>query len=340
MEEILATHPILIEEGLTLLGRQVSVGRLRVDLLFRGRFGDTLIVELKRGTIRREHVGQIMEYSGSLYNGKPVRLMLIGNRVPPSFQRSLEYHGIEWRELSEEKLLRFLEANDKPLLKKLGGEKLTTILTKPPAIVDRGRLVSKVDLDKTFQAFRAMKHFVAGEGITEESLESWHQIRIKAKEKYAMLFSQPCLRELTREDFESFLYFRNNRSWTNLYRRCKEAANKIGDLRKAIAYLQNESIDVRVRINSVLRGGSYYIRGMGKNLATAILHVCDREDKYGVWNNRTEGGLQKLGRLPRRTYNKGEFYYRINVELNRLKKELDTDLIIVDSFVWYVDKFR
>ena len=100
LEEILSSHPILIEEGLTLLGKQVSVGRLRVDLLFRDRFGDTLVVELKRGVIKREHVGQIMEYSGSLYEGKPVRLMLVGSRVPPSFKRSLEYHGIEWRELS------------------------------------------------------------------------------------------------------------------------------------------------------------------------------------------------------------------------------------------------
>lgn len=95
LEEVLAGHPILIEEGLTLLGRQVSVGKLRVDLLFRDRFGDTLIIELKRGTKRREHVGQIMGYSRSLYDGKPVRLMLVGSRVSPSFQRSLKYHGIE-----------------------------------------------------------------------------------------------------------------------------------------------------------------------------------------------------------------------------------------------------
>lgn len=197
-----------------------------------------------------------------------------------------------------------------------------------------------MDLDKILQAFKASFPLSAGEGITEESLESWHQIRIKTKEKYAILFSQPRLKELTREDFESFLYYKNNRSWTNLYRRGKEAAYKIEDLKKVIAYIQNESIDIKVRINSVLQGGSYYVRGMGKNLATAILHICDREDKYGVWNNRTEGGLQKLGRLPRRTYNKGEFYYMINTELNRLKKELDTDLIIVDSFMWFVDKFR
>jgi hypothetical protein len=339
LEEILASHTILIEEGLSLLGRQVSIGNLRVDLLFRDRFGDTLIVEVKRGTIRREHVGQIMEYLGSIYDGKPVRPMLIGNRVPISFQRSLEYHGIEWREMSEERLIQFLEANDKALLGRLRGERPIGMQTKP-IVVDKSRPVSKMDLDEILQAFKASFPLSAGEGITEESLESWHQIRIKTKEKYAMLFSQPHLKELTKEDFESFLYYKNNRAWTNLYRRGKEAANRIVDLKRAILYLQNESIDIRVRINSILQGGSYYVRGMGKNLTTAILHICDREDKYGVWNNRTEGGLQKLGRLPRRTYNKGEFYYMINTELNRLKKELDTDLIIVDSFMWFVDKFR
>jgi hypothetical protein len=338
-EKILARHPILIEDGLTLLGRQVSVGSLRVDLLFRDRFGDILIVELKKGVIRREHVGQIMEYSGSLYDGKPVRLMLVGSRVPPSFQRSLEYHGIEWRELSEEKLLQFIEANNKPLLKSIGAERPTIIPMKPPTIEYNGKPISKDELEKVFQAFKTIKHFDAGR-ITEISLESWYQARIKAKEKYAALFSQPHLNNLTREDFDSFLYYRNNRSWTNLYRRGKEVANNINRLKKVLAYLQDESIDIRVRINSALRGGSYHVKGVGKNLATAILHVCDQEDKYGLWNNRTEGALQKLGRLPRRTYNKGEFYSRINVELNKLKEELDTDLVIVDSFMWYVDKFR
>jgi hypothetical protein len=341
LEGILAKHPILIEEGLTLLGRQFSVGRLRVDLLFKDRFGDNLIVELKKGTIRREHVGQIMEYSGSLIEGKPVRLMLIGNRVPPSFQRSLEYHGIEWREIRKEKLLQFLEANDQDLLRRLREERSITLPAEHiERARDRTRPPSKVDLNEMMNDFKASFPLCAGEGITEESLESWHQIRKKAKEKYATLFSQPKLKGLTREDFESFLYYGNNRSWTNLYRRGKEAAYKIKALKQAIAFIQNESIDIKVRINSVLRGGSYHVRGVGKNLATAILHVCDKRDEYGVWNNRTEGGLEKLGRLPRKTYNKGEFYSRINAELNRLKKELKTDLIVVDSLMWYVDKLR
>ena len=85
--------------------------------------------------------------------------------------------------------------------------------------------------------------------ITEESLESWHQLRLKAKEKYAILFSQPHLKDLTKEDFESFLYFRNNRAWTGLYRRGVEATSNIGDLKKTIAYLQDESFDIKVRID-------------------------------------------------------------------------------------------
>ncbi|MFH0748720.1 MAG: endonuclease NucS domain-containing protein [Candidatus Bathyarchaeota archaeon] len=325
IEDILVRHSALIEDGLTLLGRQVWVGKLRVDLLFRDGMGDVLVVEVKKGVIKREHVGQIMQYFGSIYNGKPVRLMLIGNRVPPAFRSSLEYHGIEWRELNEETLRQFEEI------------KPSSIQIEPPKPDDTTKPVSPTDLSKTLHAFRISFPLIVGEGITEESLEGWHRARRKAKEQYARLFSQPYLKVLTKEDFESFLYFRNNRASTNLYRRGKEATDKMGDLKKTIAYLQNESIDIKVRINSVL-GGSYYVRGIGKNLATAILHVCDKDDKYGVWNTRTEGGLQKLGRLPRKTYNQGEFYYSINMELNRLKKELNTDLIIIDSFMWYVDK--
>ncbi len=197
-----------------------------------------------------------------------------------------------------------------------------------------------MDLEETFRDFKAIKNFIAGDGIIEKNIESWRQIRKNTKEKYAILFSQPHLKDLTREEFESFLYYKNNRSWTTLYRRGKEAASKIEDLKKTIAYLQDEDIDIRIRINSVLRGGDYYVRGIGKNIATAILLVCDKEDKYGLWNNRTEGGLEKIGRLPRRTYNKGEFYFRINSELNKLKKQLDTDLIMIDMFMWYIDKFR
>lgn len=129
MEEIIAKHPEIIEDGLTLLGRQVSVGHLRADLLFRDKFGDTLVVELKKGNIKREHVGQIMEYSGTLYEQRPVRLMLVGNRVPPSFRRSLEYHGIEWREMTNRNYIEYLKDKDPELLEHLQTRHLQPIIS-------------------------------------------------------------------------------------------------------------------------------------------------------------------------------------------------------------------
>lgn len=155
MEEIVSKHPELIEEGLVLVGRQESLGDMRVDLLFKDRFGETLVVELKRGAIKREHVGQAMEYFGTLYDGKPVRLMLVGNRVPPSFQRSLEYHGIEWRELNEEKLLHFLEVNDQPLLEKLGRARTATIPATPPESYEKYSL-SKLSQQAVTKVLKAI----------------------------------------------------------------------------------------------------------------------------------------------------------------------------------------
>jgi hypothetical protein len=90
----------------------------------------------------------------------------------------LEYYGIEWRELSEEKLLRFPEAS-KASLKNLGEGKSTTTPTKPPTIEDKDRPLSKEKIDEILQAFKAKFPLAAREGITEESLESWHQTRIK-----------------------------------------------------------------------------------------------------------------------------------------------------------------
>jgi len=344
MEEIIAKYPVLIEDQLTLLGRQVSLGNLRVDLLFRDRLGDTLVVELKKGVIKREHIGQIMEYSGTLYDEKPVRLMLVGNRVPQSFRRSLEYHGIEWREITQERFTQFLRQNDRPLLERLQKVRPSVVIykLKPHKLSKRGmKEVSpprRMDVKKAFQNFSAMRYFVAGEGIVEESVDSWQRARKEAKEKYANLFSLENLENLTAEDFGSFLYFRNNRSWTNLYRRGLEATSNMSYLKRALKLLQDESVDLRTRINLILHGGNYHVKGMGKNIVTAILHVCDKRDRYGVWNGPTEGALKKLGRLPRRTYNKGEYYFRINTELNQLKKELKTDLIIVDSFIWHINK--
>ena len=110
-ENILVKYPELIEEGLLIKGRQVNINGKFVDLIFQDRHGQQLIVEIKKGTIKRENLGQLMDYEGHyLSKSNPtVRVMLIGNRVPPNFRNSLEHHGFEWREIDLFFLREFLE---------------------------------------------------------------------------------------------------------------------------------------------------------------------------------------------------------------------------------------
>ncbi len=186
----------------------------------------------------------------------------------------------------------------------------------------------KRNLQRLFNAANKMNDPITGSPVLE-----WYERRRAAKEKFGLLFNSANLQKLSKDDFISFLYFENNQSWSGLYRRGTAAAEHINELKKAIAYLQDESVDIKTRINEVL-AGKLAVKGMGKNLATAILHVCDNEDKYGVWNNMAEGTLELLGLLPKMTTNRGDAYSRINEVLNNIKRELNTDLMHVDCFMY------
>jgi len=190
-----------------------------------------------------------------------------------------------------------------------------------------------------FRNFTGMKNFEAGEGIIEESVDTWMAERKRAKTRYCEMFKLENIGMMTENDFTSFLYFRNNRAWTMLYRQGLQLTKGMDKLRRTIAHLQDESIDIAIRIRDVLRGGDLHIRGFGKNIATGILHICDKEDRYGVWNNRTEEGLKRINKKPRISQDFGLCYIRINNELLKLKNELHTDLEMIDGFIWYLSKF-
>jgi Endonuclease NucS len=134
-ENILARYPELIEIGLSLEGRQVSIKGKYIDLLFKDKHGGRLIVELKRGTVLRKDIGQLMDYEGELLfpDDPTVRVMLIGNRIPPSFGRSLDHHGLEWREFPIAHLIEFLrQKNDNEFLQYFSNEEAQqATVTKP-----------------------------------------------------------------------------------------------------------------------------------------------------------------------------------------------------------------
>jgi len=117
-EDILSKYPDFIEDGLKLVGRQITIFGRRIDLLFEDQFGHKLLVELKLGPIRDAHIGQILSYEGYvLSEGEPVmRVMLVGNRVPPNIRKMLDHHGIAWREITYAQLREMLTKKNDDLL--------------------------------------------------------------------------------------------------------------------------------------------------------------------------------------------------------------------------------
>jgi RecB family endonuclease NucS len=73
VENLLAKYPdeFLPNYGLKLKGQQVRLGTYSADIVFENRKGDMVIVEVKRGILRREALGQLIEYYGALKQIEP-----------------------------------------------------------------------------------------------------------------------------------------------------------------------------------------------------------------------------------------------------------------------------
>ena len=74
LEETLVQNPSLLIEGLTLVGRQTPTEGGPLDLLGVDEDGRLVVFELKRGTLSREAVAQIIDYASDLDNMDPAAL--------------------------------------------------------------------------------------------------------------------------------------------------------------------------------------------------------------------------------------------------------------------------
>jgi endonuclease NucS-like protein len=143
LEDILEKYPDLIEPGLKPLGRQVVIYNRRMDLLFEDQHRNKLIIELKVGPIKDEHMGQILAYEGMILSAEDptVRVMLIGTRVPLNIQKALDHHGIVWKELKITQLKEYLtRVDDRELLSRITEELDQSYLAKSK---DRQPLLAK-----------------------------------------------------------------------------------------------------------------------------------------------------------------------------------------------------
>lgn len=196
----------------------------------------------------------------------------------------------------------------------------------------------QINVHTLFDMFLRLEDFSCGEGVVFGNVPLWITARRKAYGEFRNKFSQNKLVDWEKlsEDYRQFLYFKNNLSWTTLYRSGLKALSNVERLWNLLVFLQDENVDAQTRVHQGLEG-EYYCQGIGKNILTALLHTFN-PDKYGVWNSRTEDTLRIIRRTPKSVPSAGKRYRAINDEVIQLGQELDTDLTTIDGFIWFISK--
>ena len=98
----------LPKHHLVLKGQQVKLGSCYADVVFEDEKGNLVIVEIKRGILRHEALGQIIKYYGLLRKMEPkqeIRLMLVANVIPEELTAFLnEKLGVQFVEIPQSKI--------------------------------------------------------------------------------------------------------------------------------------------------------------------------------------------------------------------------------------------
>src|SRR3954466_4562177 len=98
MEDLLWAYPeSFLHEPLKQFQRQSASAVGRADLIFEDRIGRLLVIELKRDTLERGAIMQLVDYYGALkrqFPDKPIELMVIAARIPLERRLACEQYDI------------------------------------------------------------------------------------------------------------------------------------------------------------------------------------------------------------------------------------------------------
>jgi hypothetical protein len=312
-EDIICKYPELIEDGLTFKGRQLSpVKEKRIDVVFIDKYKQLLIVEIKKGAVKREHVGQLFDYVG-LYlstDNPNVRAMLIGNRVPENIRRSLDHYGIEWRELTIDFLINFLkQKGDFDLLNIISSDQSLIYINKANhrsgdnmkqlTITQENSLLSNSNSMEINSPRIDVEHAIVR--IREDYLNdlSFHSVRHQAEAKAKAILNSS-IGKMSGEEIRNFLEYVNTESikgkkgLTRFQRHfttilspqiygCTQEFNEwIGALWRA------EEKDIKEVLQKFLMISP--IKGAGTLLPTFILYLRN-PSVFNIWTKTLEGFL-------------------------------------------------
>lgn len=156
-------------------------------------------------------------------------------------------------------------------------------------------------------------------------------------ERYGAMFSPSNIERLTKEDFASFLLIKNNRHWEGIHRQVNIITSDMPKLREALAILLDESRPLKERLDVLFpKNDSGMIKGLGRAIVTPILLMV-YPNKYGVYNTKSEQGLEAIGMLPnlkRKSF--AEKYVAVNDALNKVADMYGLTLWQVDEIVGWI----
>jgi len=146
---------------------------------------------------------------------------------------------------------------------------------------------------------------------------------------------------LTESVIKEFLSFEENCHWTGLYRQQTAILSNFERAKSAIQILVrkpefNDNIAERFDI------ADQSVRGFGQGIISPILFVAFPND-YGVWNSKSEAGLNKLGLgiVSDKGDTPGRKYEKVNGALWHVRRSLNLQLTPGDHPIdfWTLDYF-
>ena len=174
---------------------------------------------------------------------------------------------------------------------------------------------------------------------SSETRKKWSGERKKAYQKNKEWIQFEVIQKLPEEELsEKFreYYKSGGGNKQNLIQINRERiiANK-SRFKEVILYLLNEKIELKERIDEIM-DGKFKIEGFAQAILTSLLMDANIE-KYCIWNNKTEEGLDVLGwKVYDNKDSWGEAYEKVLDALKKLKTlvtELNLTLDDVDLFL-------
>ncbi len=183
--------------------------------------------------------------------------------------------------------------------------------------------------------------------IDKKQVDEWKQLvltnpkRLQEEEevigKYGQIFHPSNLDRLTKEDFKSFLVIKNNRHWDGIHRQSNMITENMPRLIGALKILLDETRSLKERLNDLFSPkGPSMIKGLGRAIVTPILLVVYPE-RYGVFNTKSEAGLEAAGLLPNlKGKSFAERYVLVNEALKAFSKEHGLTLWQTDDILGWL----